>query len=408
MMRKARTANLRVLLGGIGFMVACFGCASTQTTATGQPTAQPVQAAEKQVIVQPAALPIQAPYFPAPSTIDLCGEPVPLHIQEVYERFDREFTLIVYNHAQVYLWLKRMERWFPMIEERLRKFNLPDDLKWVAIVESDLVPNVVSSKGAAGPWQFMPMTGSAYGLEQKGSVDKRYDFERSTDSAFIYLQDLHRKYKNWAIAIAAYNCGEKRILEESRTQTVPDYYHMKLPQETERYVMRILAIKAVLGSPNKYGYDLPKGWGYQELKVDKTTISCPSPISIQSLANAIGITYREFKRLNPIFRAESIPPGNHEVKVPTGYGKVLESNLQSKAQPAEAPSPAIQEPKARVKEPVASSPKPKPIKAQVHTVSKGDTLSSIARYFNITVQALKEANKLKSDDLSLGQKLRIP
>ncbi len=226
--------------------------------------------------------PIQAPYFPAPSTMDLCGEPVPLHMQEVYERFDKEFTLIVYNHAQVYLWLKRMERWFPMIEERLRALNLPDDLKWVAIVESDLVPNVCSPKGAAGPWQFMPSTGSAYGLEQRGSVDKRYDFERATDSAFTFLNDLYRQYRSWSLAIAAYNCGGKRIQDESRNSGTRDYYHMKLPQETERYVMRILAIKAVLGNPRQYGYDLPRAGATRNSRFDRVNVSLSRPVSIQT------------------------------------------------------------------------------------------------------------------------------
>ncbi len=146
---------------------------------------------------------VNVPYIPPPNSIDLCGEPVPLDRQDVYERFDKEFTLVVYNHAQVYLWLKRMERYFPVIEERLRYYNLPDDLKYVAIVESDLLPNACSPKGAAGPWQFMPSTGSAYGLDQRGSVDKRYDFERSTDSAFLLLKDLYKKYQQ----LVSGHCG---------------------------------------------------------------------------------------------------------------------------------------------------------------------------------------------------------
>ena len=232
-----------------------FGCATMETNKSGAPGAGAPGPAPSSTAQAPCAV----PYYPPPDKIDLCGEPVPLHVQEVQERFDKEFTLIVYNHAQVYLWLKRMERYFPWIEERLRVNSLPDDLKYVAIVESDLLPNAVSPKGAAGPWQFMPSTGSAYGLSQKGSVDKRFDFEHSTDGAFLYLNDLHQKYKSWSLAIAAYNCGERRIADESRAQGVLDYYHMKLPQETERYVFRILAIKAVLGDPARYGYALPKG-----------------------------------------------------------------------------------------------------------------------------------------------------
>ncbi len=419
---KGRIESFR--LGGI-FALVCllavsYGCASFQTETPK--TTESASSSEKQVhqVRSISNFPIQAPYFPAPSNIDLCGEPVPLHIQEVYERFDKEFTLIVYNHAQVYLWLKRMERWFPMIEERLRQMNLPDDLKWVAIVESDLVSNVCSPKGAAGPWQFMPSTGSAYGLEQRGSVDKRYDFERSTDSAFLYLNDLYKKYRNWALAIASYNCGEKRIQDCSISQGTRDYFHMKLPQETERYVMRILAIKAVLGNPNQYGYDLPKGWGYQELKLDRVSVTLSKPLSIQAAANTAGITYREFKRLNPVFRSEDIPAGRQEIKLPNGYGKVFEANFRGNVQEqtVSATGPAVQreelEPDPEplkitpVKAQSTNSQPAKAVKAQVHTVKKGDSLSSIARQYKVDVQSLKSANKLKSGDLSPGQKIRIP
>ena len=170
--------------------------------------------------------------------IDFCGEPVPLEKQDVLERFDKEFTLVVYNHAQVYWWLKRKDRYFPSIEERLRRLNLPDDLKYVALAESEPPLN------APG---------------KRKSVDMRYDFVGSPDSALQYLGDLYRNFKSWSCAIAAYNGGEKRIMDESLAQGERDCYQMMLPQETERYLFRILAIKAVLSDPTRYGYELPKG-----------------------------------------------------------------------------------------------------------------------------------------------------
>jgi LysM repeat protein len=416
--------NLGIFLSIFGLMITALGCASVKTSDTSQ-TAQTTtsSASEKQAAVGSV---LSTPYYPPPNCIDLCGEPVPLNVPDVYERFDREFTLVVYNHAQVYLWLKRMERYFPMIEQKLRSYNLPDDLKWVAIAESDLLPNSVSPKGAAGPWQFMPGTGSAYGLDQKGSVDSRYDFERSTDSAFLYLKDLYQKYRNWSLAIAAYNCGEKRISDESRVQGVRDYYLLKLPLETERYVIRIIAIKAVLGNPNQYGYDLPKGWGYQEIKCDRITVNSSSAVPIQSAAACAGITYREFKRLNPVFRADDIPAGTHEVKLPEGTGQVFEKNFKSgAAQTAAAgsttlqqddvnPAPASSSTSMPEKPGEAPAAQPKQAEKQVkpsdktHTVKQGDTLSSIARRYDVTLQALRIANKLKTDDLNPGQKIRIP
>jgi len=407
-----------------GLIFGICGCTSLQTTDTVQPPVA-AKAQEKQQAPASTAAPaafVNFPYIPAPNSIDLCGESVPLQRQDVYERFDKEFTLVVYNPAQVYLWLKRMERYFPAIEERLRYYNLPDDLKYVAIAESDLLPNACSPKGAAGPWQFMPSTGSAYGLDQRGSVDKRYDFERSTDSAFLLLNDLYKKYNSWSLAIAAYNCGDRRILEQSHVQGVRDYYDMKLPQETERYVFRIIAIKAVLSNPNQYGYDLPKGWGYQELKLDRVNVSLSRPVPIQTIANAAGTTYREIKNLNPVFRSDDIPAGNHEIKLPLGTGKVFELNFRyANSAPAGAANP--ENPAAqRPDEPVPAAPavtaapaakagsarQPQKTREKVYQVKKGDTLSAIAQRHNLSTHELKVANKLKSDDLTPGQKLRIP
>ncbi len=433
---RRQTVRLGAAAAAVGLILGVCGCASLQTADTAQQPAA-VHVMESRKTPAPAGVAvasINVPYVPPPNSMDLCGEPVPLERQDVYERFDKEFTLVVYNHAQVYLWLKRMERYFPAIEERLHHYNLPDDLKYVAIVESDLLPNACSPKGAAGPWQFMPGTGAAYGLERRGSVDKRYDFERSTESAFLLLSDLYKKYHSWSLAIAAYNCGDKRILDESRIQGVRDYYDMRLPQETERYVFRILAVKAVLSNPNQYGYDLPKGWGYQEFRLDRVTVSLSRPMPIQTIANAAGTTYREIKRLNPIFRSDDIPAGNHEINLPLGTGKTLELNLRagndvpartvspenSTAQGTEFPDPGAPDVTpasasspsriaAAIPSAKADSPKAKQkAREKIYRVKKGDSLSAIAQRYQISTQELKSANKLKSNDLQPGQKLRVP
>jgi hypothetical protein len=362
--------------------------------------------------------PFVIPYYPTPDRIDLCGEPVPLHDQDVRERFDREFSLIVYNQAQVYLWLKRMERYFPWIEERLKAHGLPDDLKYVAVVESDLLPNAVSPKGAAGPWQFMPSTGAAYGLEQQGSCDFRHDFEKATDGAFRLLKDLHSRYKSWSLAIATYNCGDRRILDEMRAQKVNDYYSLKLPSETERYVIRILAIKAVLQNPAQYGYSLPPGQGYPPFNADKVKVTLASPVPIQTVASAAGTNYREFKRLNPIFRADELPPGTHSLNLPTGTRKTFEKNFaQCEATSTSAPIVELRTPAETSKEISMSSvqrtastatPKPNARSPKSHIVEVGDTLSSIARKYNVNTRELMEANKLKESNISIGQNIILP
>lgn len=235
----SRLGRLIYLVTALFITAGIFGCAAKSA---GPPTHAAAQA-EKKVVPEQVQRPVSSPgmvtYYPPPGRIDLCGEHVPLENQEVMERFDKEFTLVVYNHAQVYRWLKRKERYSPRIEESLRRLNLPEDLKYVAIAELEPPLNAPKRK----------------------SADMRYDFESSPDSAFLYLGDLYRNFRSWPLAIAAYNAGEKRVMDECRAQGEISCYQMILPQETERYVFRILAIKAVLSDPARYGYELPKGTG---------------------------------------------------------------------------------------------------------------------------------------------------
>jgi LysM repeat protein len=325
---------------------------------------------------------LEVPYFPLPQQTDLCGEPVPLQLEDVRERFDREFTLVVYNHAQVYLWLKRKERFFPSLERQLSQQKLPDDLKYVAVAESDLLAHAQSPAGAVGPWQFIAATGAHYGLDQTRLVDERQDFDKSTTSAFRYLQDLHCQFQSWTLAIAAYNCGERRMHDEMRRQRVNDYYLLKLPLETERYIFRILAIKEILTHPDRYGYSLPTGAGYSAIRVDKVPVKLQSSVPIQTLAEAAGITYREFKKLNTAFISDTIPAGAFLLRVPEGRGKEFSTRLNA----------------------LIAALKPT---FSYHKVSKGETLTSIANRYNVSLDNLKEWNQLAGNTVKLGQNLKI-
>ncbi len=328
------------------------------------------------------AQPLEVPYFPVPQKMELCGEAVPMHLEDVRERLDREFTLVVYNHAQVYLWLKRKERFFPALERQLSQQRLPDDLKFVAVAESDLLAHAQSPAGAVGPWQFIASTGAQYGLGQSKLVDERQDFEKSTASAFRYLQDLYGQFQNWTVAIAAYNCGERRMQDEMRKQKVNDYYLLKLPLETERYIFRILAIKEILSHPERYGYALPAGAGYSAIRVDKVPVTLQFPVPIQTLAEAAGITYREFKRLNTAFISDTIPAGAFLLRVPEGKGKEFANRLDALIA---ARQPAF----------------------SYHKVSKGETLTSIAARYNVSPESVKEWNQLAGNTVKMGQSLKI-
>lgn len=356
--------------------------------------------------------PLVVPYYGPPKQASLCGEKVPLHLQDVWERFDREFTIVVYSHAQVYLWLKRMERYFPWIEKQLAAQNLPDDLKWVAVAESDLLQHAYSPAGAAGPWQFIAATGMSYGLNQNSNIDERHDFEMATQSAFRYLRDLYGIFQNWTLAIAAYNCGEGRIKKETAGQRAYDYYALKLPLETERYVFRIVAIKEVLSHPERYGYDFPKGAGYPVIPVDQVNVRLDRALSIQSVAESLGMSFRDFKTLNPAFKSDTIPPGTYSLKVEQGKGKDLEVRLaslqpQPKFEAPENETPKLETPKLET--PKQAAPKQATPKESVvyHKVKKGETLTGIAQQYGVKTSDLREWNKMKKDGVTIGESLKI-
>jgi hypothetical protein len=331
---------------------------------------------------RPPAVTWFVPCFGLPEKAELCSEAVPLGSADVRERFDREFTIVTQSHAQVYLWLKRTERYFPWIEKQLASRGLPDDLKYVAVAESDLISSAVSHAGAAGPWQFMANTAACYGIKESEAIDERYDFEKSASAAIGYLKDLHDVFQNWTLAIAAFNCGERRIQVEMGKQKVNSYYCLKLPQETERYVFRILAIKEVLENPEKYGYHLPNGAGYQPIIFERVKVQLPGPLPIAVAAESAGVTYRELKVLNPCLVSDVIPKGDLTIRVPEGRGKRFE----------------------KVVEVWKSTFKPSVL---VHKVSRGETLDSIARKYDSTRQQICSWNNIAGNKIRIGQTLKI-
>ncbi len=322
------------------------------------------------------------PYYAPPEQLDLCGEAVPLHVQDVRERLDREFTIVVYGHAQVYLWLKRMQRHFPWLEKEIERNGLPNDLKYVAVAESDLQVSAYSPAGAVGPWQFMRNTGINYGLAQSEGIDQRRDFESSTQSAFRYLRDLHQLFQNWTLAIAGYNCGERRVQDEIKRQKVNSYYDLKLPAETERYIFRILAIKEVLSHPDKYGYFLPDGAGYPTVVVDRVNVALRSTVPVQTMAELAGVTYRDFKVLNPALISDSVPEGSYTLRVPREKGKEFLTRFEG----------------------LKETEEPHVI---THKVKRGETLSGIALHYGVSASSLREWNGLQGDGVRIGQVLKI-
>jgi len=266
--------------------------------------------------------------FRSSNKLTLCNEPVPLDDESVWERLDREFVVSIGNIPQVVMWLKRSRRYFPYIEARLREKGLPEDLKYMAVIESALIKYSYSAKGAAGSWQFVDGTAKRYNLRVNEWFDDRLNFSKSTDAAIDYLSYLYKTFDSWVLAFAAYNCGEERIKREIREQGVNNYYKLNLPLETERFVFRILAAKIILSDPENYGFHLDEDEYYHPVEFDEVWVDIPFNVHIRVIAEAANSFFKEIKELNPEIKGYYLPPGKHLIRIPKGNSGLFEDNLQ--------------------------------------------------------------------------------
>ncbi|UOK42469.1 MULTISPECIES: lytic transglycosylase domain-containing protein [Flavobacterium] len=256
-----------------------------------------------------------------PVDVDFAGEKVPLNISDVSERFDRELTVNVNLHATTELVIKRANRVFPVIESILKKNGVPDDFKYLAVIESGLV-NVVSPSKATGVWQFMPETAKQMGMEVNDIVDERYHLEKSTELACQYLLKAKAKFGNWTMAAASYNGGMNGMDRFMIAQKVTDYYDLLVNEETSRYVFRILALKEIMQNQKKYGYELPAEILYKQIPTKKIEVSENIP-DLATFAIEQGINYKILKIHNPWLRDKSlvVQPGKvYIIEIPLeGY-----------------------------------------------------------------------------------------
>ena len=252
-----------------------------------------------------------------PSGLNLAGERVPVEINDVKERMERELLVNTYWQSNGILLLKRVNRYFPILEPLLAKYNLPDDFKFLALAESGFTDET-SSVGAAGIWHFMRTTGKEYGLEINDNVDERYNIEKSTKVAAEYLIKAKEKLGSWTLAAAAYNAGNRGVSRRLEAQEVSSYYDVKLPDETERYIFRILALKEIITNPKKYGFIFDK----EDLYTRKETRLVKVDTAISNLtlfAKEFGMNYKELKIHNPWLREHKLNNKSrrlYEVKIP--------------------------------------------------------------------------------------------
>ena len=252
-----------------------------------------------------------------PNDLNLAGERVPLENDDVRERMDRELLVNTYWQSNGLLLLKRTNKYFPILEPLLKKYGIPDDFKYLAVAESGLIDET-SSAGAAGIWHFMKKTGKEYGLEINKNVDERYHIEKSTKVAAEYLKKSKARLGSWTLAAAAYNAGNYGVAKQLKNQEVSNYYDALLPDETERYVFRIIALKEVLTNPESYGFKFEKEDLYTLRKTKKIIVDS-TITNIALFAKKFGINYKELKTHNPWLRENKLNNKSkkiYEIKIP--------------------------------------------------------------------------------------------
>ena len=237
----------------------------------------------------------QQPYIP--SNLLFAEENVPLHHNDVKESLDRELLTNAYWHSQTILLFKRANRYFPIIEPILKQYGIPEDFKYIPVIESGFL-NISSPSGAKGFWQLIEGTAKENGLEVNEDIDERNNIEKSTVAACNFFLQSYEKFKRWSMVAASYNMGMTGLGNQAKNQGTNDFYDLWLNTETSRYVFRIIAMKIIFENPKMYGIILKKSslyppFEYKNIEID-TTIN-----SLFEFAQSKGISYKAFKTFNP-------------------------------------------------------------------------------------------------------------
>ncbi|MDM8518322.1 LysM peptidoglycan-binding domain-containing protein [Desulfobacterales bacterium HSG16] len=313
------------------------------------------------------------------------------HVQAEVNRLatgvEREFFIQSY---------RRSGKYRSMILAKLKAAGIPEELSWLPLIESGFKVSALSSARALGMWQFIPSTGYKFGLKRDQYIDERMDPEKATTAAIAYLKELHSMFGDWSTVLAAYNCGEGRVLREIRRQNLNyldnfwDLYE-RLPRETARYVPRFLATIHIINHLDEYGIDSIQ----PSEPVAYETIEIRKQIHLKNAANVIGSSFRLLKELNPELKYSILPPGNYSLKIPFNTGDVLLASIDN------IPTASIPV--------VRRSSRSKSKRSYIrHKVRSGQTVSSIARRYHCTIKEITRTNKIRKNRISVGQVLKIP
>jgi membrane-bound lytic murein transglycosylase D len=319
-------------------------------------------------------------------TIDDTGEAklynIPMILNDSVENHLEYFKTRGRDMFQI--WLDRSARYIPVMKDIFKKKNLPEDLVYIAMIESGFNPYAVSWARAVGPWQFMPATGKMYGLKIDWWIDERKDPVKSTYAAAEHFKDLHNLFGSWPLAMASYNAGAGKVQRAVLRTRSEDFWDLKasryIRKETKNYVPKFMAATIIAKNPELYGFTVSN---YEPYKYDEVVLE--ESTDLRLVARCAGCTYEEIKELNPELRRWVTPPqsSSYTLRIPSGKKEAFLANY-------------------------ATIPPEQKIKWDRHEVKKGETLSVIAKQFNTTPEAIRDINGLKRNDVRPGKHLLIP
>ncbi|MGM0417098.1 MAG: LysM peptidoglycan-binding domain-containing protein [Thermodesulfobacteriota bacterium] len=303
------------------------------------------------------------------------------------QHVEKEIKRLTGNGRRYFIYsYKRSGKYMPMILEKFREAELPEELAWLPLIESGFKEKALSHARALGLWQFIPSTGYKFGLKRNIYIDERLDPEAATDAAIAYLKELHSIFGDWSTVLAAYNCGEGRVLRTIRKQNLKyldnfwDLY-LQLPYETARYVPKFIATLHIVKNLEEYGFKDIKP--YQEYTYDKIFIE--KSVHLKDIASLINTDLKKLQDLNPAFRYNIVPPEGYNVRIPKGKKEALLAGIKN------LPSKKIQKSYA------------------MHKVRRGETLSGIAQQHGTSVKSIMGTNRIsKNGYIMPGQMLKIP
>ena len=304
--------------------------------------------------------------------IKFCGISVPLHQQDIKIRMEKEMLLALWDRAQVILWLKRSGQYFELIEKELKKHHLPEDYKYIPVIESALRPHVGSKKGAIGYWQFLRGTGKQYGLKINSQIDERRNIHKSTQAACRYLTKLHQQFDSYLLAMAAFNMGHAALKAEIDAQENTDFFSLYLPLETQAYILKIICAKLIIENPQKYGFDLSPEDFYPAVESDRIKLKTNITVPVLAVAKAANTSFKTIKDMNPELRGYYIGKGVTWLMIPKGTAEGFKQRFQKSLKAHGADKP----------------------KKRFHVVKSGENLSLIARKYDMSLSRLMKMNHL--------------